>query len=138
MIPLYIGTWMGILGEDTVKFRLLSILALNMCKEKLWTTFPMTADELLYGMMMPINFKLPALLICKPTATMTTQTHFMIRWIISHQNRHGQWTFLVDSANVEAIAYRLVNGTVIAVTDGSFKHELGTSGFTLIDEATGH
>jgi hypothetical protein len=46
--------------------------------------------------------------------------------------------YLVDSGNVEAIAHGLANGTVIAVADGSFKHELRMSGFTHIDEVTGH
>jgi hypothetical protein len=46
--------------------------------------------------------------------------------------------YLVDSGNVKGIAHGLPIGTVITVADGSFKHELGTSGFTLIDKVVGH
>jgi hypothetical protein len=42
----------------------------------------------------------------------------------------------VDSGNIEAIAIGLAAGTVIAVADGSFKNQLGTPAFTLIDENT--
>lgn len=46
--------------------------------------------------------------------------------------------YLVDSRQIEAIAQGLANGTVIAVADGSFKNEMHTSEFTIIDEASGH
>jgi hypothetical protein len=46
--------------------------------------------------------------------------------------------YLVDSGHIEAIAIGLAAGTVIAVADGSFKNQLGTAAFTLIDEQTGH
>jgi hypothetical protein len=46
--------------------------------------------------------------------------------------------YLVDSGNIEVIAIGLAAGTVIAVADESFKNQLGTSAFTLIDENTGH
>jgi hypothetical protein len=47
--------------------------------------------------------------------------------------------YLVDSGHIEAIVLGLAAGTaVIAVADCSFKNQLGTAAFSLIDEQTGH
>jgi hypothetical protein len=46
--------------------------------------------------------------------------------------------YLVDSGHIEATALGLAAGTEIAVADGSFKNQLGTAAFTLINEQTGH